>query len=414
MTQYSYKARNNAGVLVSGQMTGDSVQEIINQLRAKEFTPVKITPEVAAAGEVKKKTTPFLSGKISFGATKVKPRDLMILCTNLSSMSDAGIPLLNALNITAEQLTNPYLTDVVHKVSQKISDGSSFSESLALFPKVFSNFFVNMIRSGEISGTLPKVLRDMSIFLEKQDNMRQTIRGMMVYPIVLLTACIGIVVLIITFLMPQFVQIFTRANVPLPLPTRIMYATGLWIKHYPFYYIPGLIGAFFGVRLYLRTAKGKDFFDHVVLDLPLVGSLIKKVLVARFCRSLAAMLDTGVPLLQSFKILQQILENNVFVAIVGEIYASVEKGEGIHPALMTRREFPRDVTYMISVGESTGNLGMMLNKVADFYESKVQFQVKELMVLVEPAFIAVMGIVVGVIMASIILPMFEMVRTIQR
>jgi type IV pilus assembly protein PilC len=412
MTQYSYKARNNAGALVTGQMTGNSVQEIINQLRAKEYTPVKITE--AGTPEVKKKTTSFLSANISFGPAKVKPRDLMILCTNLSSMTDAGIPLLNALNVTSEQLTNPYLTDIVRKVSQKISEGSSFSESLALFPKVFSNFFVNMIRSGEISGTLAKVLRDMAVFLEKQDNMRQTIKGMMVYPIVLLTACIGIVVLIITFLLPQFVQIFTRANVPLPLPTRILYAAGLWIKHYPFYYIPGLIGVFFSVRLFLQTSGGKNFFDHWVLELPLVGSLIKKILVARFCRTLGAMLDTGVPLLQSFKILQQILENTVFVAIVGEIYTSVEKGEGIHPALMARREFPRDVTYMISVGESTGNLGMMLNKVADFYESKVQFQVKELMVLVEPAFIAIMGIVVGVIMASIILPMFEMVKTIQR
>jgi type IV pilus assembly protein PilC len=214
--------------------------------------------------------------------------------------------------------------------------------------------------------------------------------------------------------MPQFVQIFTRANVPLPLPTRILYAAGLWVKQYPFYYIPALIGVFFSVKVFLKTNMGKDFFDHFVLQVPLIGPLVKKVLVARFCRTLAAMLDTGVPLLQSFKILQQVLENTVFVEIVGKICDSVEKGEGIHAALINRREFSKDVTYMISVGESTGNLGMMLNKIADFYESKVQFQVKELMVLIEPAFLVIMGSVVGVIMASIILPMFEMVKTIQR
>ncbi len=412
MTLYSYKARNNTGGLVAGEITGDSPQDVINQLRQKQYTPIAVSHHNPP--EVKRKASPVLSGNMAFGSPRVKPRDLMIFCTNLSSMTDAGIPLLNALNITGEQLTNPKLAAVVRQVSQHISDGSSFSASLVFFPDVFSNFFVNMMRSGEMSGTLSKVLKDMAVYLEKQDNLRQTIRGMMIYPIVLLTACISIVVLIITFLMPQFVQIFTKANVPLPLPTRMLYAAGLWIRQYPFYYIPVLIGVFFGVKVFLETKIGKDFFDRFVLRLPLVGSLIKKILVARFCRTLAAMLDTGVPLLQSFKILEQVLENAVFVEIVETVYDSVEKGEGIHTALMARREFAKDVTYMISVGESTGNLGMMLNKIADFYESKVQFQVKELMVLIEPAFIAIMGAVVGVIMASIILPMFEMVKTIQR
>ena len=160
--------------------------------------------------------------------------------------------------------------------------------------------------------------------------------------------------------------------------------------------------------------EGKIFFDTFILKAPLVGTLINNSLIVRFCRTLASLLDTGVPMLQGFKILQQVIENTVFVNIVEKIYISVEKGEGIHNALMTQKEFPRDVTYMISVGERTGNIGMMLNKVADFYESKVQSQVKELMVLIEPTFVAIMGAVVGVIMASILLPMFDMIKTIQK
>ncbi|MBF0491109.1 MAG: type II secretion system F family protein [Candidatus Omnitrophica bacterium] len=415
MATYTYKARNNSGQLVEGDLTAISEQEVIAQLRQLKFTPVKISQgaqkqsKESAAGLLKTKAP-----KMKMGGKKIKVRDMTVFCTNLSSMSNAGIPLLSALNMSTEQVTNPYLAAVIRSVSQSVSDGSTFSDSLAQFPDVFSNFFVNMIRAAELSGTLDQVLKDMAIYLEKEDNMQSTVRGMMIYPGVLLGASAAVILLIITFVMPQFVTVFTKAGVPLPAPTRMLYELGLFVKRYPLFYFPIVFATVFGVKKYLKTENGKNSFDRFILKVPVIGSLINNTLVARFCRTLATMLNTGVPMLQGLKIVEQVLGNVVFGKIVQEVYDSVEKGEGIHKALMSRKEIPKDVTYMISVGEKSGNIGMMLNKVADFYESKIQFEVKELMVLIEPTFIAFIGICVGGILASIILPMFDMVKTISK
>lgn len=409
MAVYSYKARNNTGELITGNLNAGSEQEAIVQLRQMKYTPVKITEDKAS----KSKAVPnILSLKIT--SSRIKLRDLVMFCTNLSSMTSAGIPLLNALNVCSEQLTNERLANTVRRVSQLVSDGSALSEAMAVFPDVFSSFFINMIRAAETSGTLDQVLKDMSVYLEKEDNLRQTIKGMLIYPTILLCASIGVVILIITVVMPQFVQIFTKANVPLPLPTKILYITGVWIKRYPFYYLPVLAVIIFGIRSFLKTKNGKNLWGRFILKVAVLGPLINNSLIARYCRTLASMLNTGVPLLQSLKIVDQVLDNVVFSDIVDNVYKNVEKGETMSQTLMSRREFPKDVTYMISVGEKTGNMGMMLNKVADFYENKVQLEVRNLMVLIEPTFVAVMGVVVGGILASMILPMFDMVKTIQR
>jgi type IV pilus assembly protein PilC len=413
MSLFSYKARNDKGELISGSVEAESEQQAIAQIRQLNCTPVKITED---ATKVKKAAPNFLSIKILSISTpvRVKMRDMVVFCTNLSSMTSAGIPLLNALTVCGEQLTNPTLAATVRRVSQVVSDGSSFSEALALFPNVFSNFFVNMIRAAETSGTLDQVLKEMAVYMEKEDNLIQTIKGMMVYPTVLVIASIGVVLLIITVVMPQFVQIFTKAGVPLPLPTKILYETGIWVKKYPLFYFPLLALIIFQGKRYFKTKNGKDLWDRFSLNLPVVGPVINNTLVARFCRTLATMLNTGVPLLQSFRIVQNVLDHVVFTKIIDNVYTSVEKGETINQVLSNYREFPRDVTYMISVGEKTGNMGLMLNKIADFYENKVQFEVKNLMLLIEPTFVAVMGVVVGGILASMILPMFDMVKTIHR
>lgn len=413
MAQYTYKARNNEGQLISGDLTASSEQEVIAQLRQMKYTPVKVSQGVAA----KSKETSAKAGSLKEGlggGPKVTVRDMAVFCTNLSSMTSAGIPLLGALNMVSDQLTNVKLSKAVRHISQMVSDGSSFSESLSAYPKIFSNFFINMVRAAEMSGTLDRVLRDLADYMEKQDQLRQTIRGMMIYPMVLVVACVGVILLIITFVMPQFVQIFTKAEVPLPAPTKFFYELGLFVKQYPMYYLPVIAAVVFGLRKFFKTKQGISFIDHTIFKLPLIGPLVNKLLVARFCRTLATMLTTGVPMLQSLKIVKDVVENEVFAGIVQQVYESVEQGEGIYKALMTRSEIPKDVTYMISVGEKSGNIGVMLNKIADFYESKVSFEVKNLMVLIEPTFIVIMAVSVGGILASVILPMFDMVKTISR
>ncbi|MEI7998948.1 MAG: type II secretion system F family protein [Candidatus Omnitrophota bacterium] len=411
MGYYAYKARDNAGQLVTGNLEAATEQEVINQLRQMQYTPVKVGPGVAPKAT---KVTTFKADPVSKKSQPVKIRDMTAFCTNLSSMTDAGIPLLDALNMTSGQSDNPYFTYVIQRITQTVSDGSSFSDALSAYPKVFSNFFINMVRVGEMSGTLDNVLRNLADFLEKQETLKQTIRGMMIYPCMLMIAGITVIMLIITFVLPQFVTIFNKAKVPLPVPTQVLYETGLWVKMYWYVLIIVLVGLFFGIKMFLQTEVGKKIWDTVILKIPVIGPLVQKVLVVRFSHTLGAMIDAGVPLLQGLDITRQVLNNTVFVSIVNEISMSVEKGEGIHAPLVSHVEFPRDVTYMISVGEKSGNIGKILNKISSFYEIKVQLDVKGLMVLIEPTFIVIMGGAIGFILASMILPIFDMVKTIQK
>jgi type II secretory pathway component PulF len=345
---------------------------------------------------------------------KVSIRDLVVFTTNLASMVNAGIPLLGALRSIAGQLSNPYLSDVVRRVSKMVSEGSSLSDAMEKFPHVFSRFYSKMVLVGETSGTLDTVLETLGAHLEIQESLRQKIQGALVYPSILITVGSGVVMIILTLVIPRFVEIFSRAGVPLPLTTRLMYSIGMAIQHYWWLFLLLIGGTVTSTAIALQTRLGRDLWDRFILKLPLLGSLIAEILVVRFCRTLGALLSSGVPIRQGLDILKDVIDNAVFSQIVGEVLISVEKGEGVHRPLMKHAEFPKDVVYMISVGEESGKLSMMLNKVANFYENKVEFTTKNLLVFIEPAFIILLGGIVGVMMSSVLLPMFDMVKTIQR
>ncbi|MBF0618956.1 MAG: type II secretion system F family protein [Candidatus Omnitrophica bacterium] len=408
MGAYAYKARNGDGEPITGTLEAASEQAAMDQLRGLQYTPVRITL-VSETNTVKDERA----------LTDVKPRrvrvsDLMVLCINLSNMVSAGIPLLGALKAVSQQLSNPYLASTLEKVADLVTQGLSLSGAVEKFPDVFSKFFVNMVRVGEVSGTLEEVLKTLSIYMERQEDLRQKIRGALAYPTILIVAGVGVILLILTFVMPQFVTVFTKAGIPLPLPTKIMYQAGTGLKQYGIFILAGIVVGVFVLRLALRTKPGRIFSDRLILKLPLFGPLTRNMMVARFSRTLGSLLDSGVALLQALDILKEIIDNAVFEEIVQEVRFSAEKGDGVHKALVSRTEFPKDAVYMISVGEKAGKMGAMLYKVADFYESKVEFAIKELLLYIEPAFIITLGGCVGVMLASVILPMFDMVKTIQR
>ncbi len=415
MSKYSYKARNNEGQSVTGILEATSEQEALFQLGKMQYTPISIVLNETAAASGKEQSKGFWDFSFSsFGTeTKVSVKDVMAFCSNLSSMTSAGVPLLGAITTIAEQFQNPTMTKTLRKVAQLVSQGSSFSEALAIFPKVFSPFFVSMVKVGEMSGTLEETLNALSVYLEKQERLRQTVRGILIYPSILLVVGTAVVVLIVVFLMPKFVDIFTKAGVELPIPTKMLYALSLFLKMYWIWTVLTIAALVFGIRMSFMKEKTRALWDRLFIKLPLVGSLLIKVQVARFCRTLGIMVNSGVSILVALNMVRQVLSNVVFVEILKEVYDSVEKGEGIHKPLIPRKEIPKDVTYMISVGEQSGNIGQMLNKIADFYESKVEFEVKDLVTLIEPIFICILGAVVGVIMASMILPMFDMIKTIE-
>ena len=392
-----------------GSVQADSEQDVIGQLRQLQYTPVKITRGGMAGVKRVKVFKP-----VTVAVRPVKIGDLLAFCVNISNMLSAGITLMGALNVISGQLENPYLGDVVRRIAQMVSEGITFSDGLEKFPRIFSRFFINMVRVGEISGTMDSVLKTLAVFLEKQDELRRKIQGALIYPMILIVAGGAVILLIVTFVLPQFVVIFEKSGVPLPLPTKILYGLGMWIRHYWLMAIVGL-GAFFVlIKNVFEVPKVRALWQRFILKVPLFGPLMCKILVARFSRTLGALLNAGVPVLSALTILKDVIENSLFSSIVQEVRDSAEKGEGLSGPLKRHKEFPADVVYMLSVGEETGRIGPMLNKAADFYENKVEYAIKGLLVYIEPAFICILGACVGVILASVLLPMFDMIKTIQR
>jgi type IV pilus assembly protein PilC len=271
-----------------------------------------------------------------------------------------------------------------------------------------------MVRAGETSGKLNVVLNRLALYVEQQEDLRQQVKNALFYPSILVVAGIAVVVLIVTFVMPKFVEVFNKAGVPLPLPTQIFYTFGLALTRYWYLFIFVVWLAFMGFKMYARTQKGAYRLDHLKLNLPVTGPLVRKLIISRFSRTLATLVESGVPILHSLDIVHDVVANQIISNIVKNVRNSVEEGERIAKELKKSGEFPQDMVQMISVGEETGRLGYMLNKIAGFYDNAVGYSLKKLIALIEPVFIIVLGILVGFIMASMLLPMFDMIKTINR
>lgn len=405
MPEFFYQARNNIGAPVSGTLEAFSEDDLIKKLQALNYMPVRVN--------VKKQNGSSSASPI-IQSRKVKNRDIVMLNMKLAYMTDAGIPLLNSIRMLAGQFENSALKNVLLNVSQKVSEGFSFSDALAFHPKVFSDMYVSMIKVGEMSGTLPGVLNRMAVYTEQEESLKQKIKGALFYPMILAFAGCIVTILIVTFVIPKFVTIFTRANVVLPLPTLILYHFGLFIKQFWMLIIPLFFAAGFGLKKFINTPVGREYFDRFIFTIPHIGHLMKEVFITRFCRALGILLESDVAVLKSLDVMKDVVGNNVYKRIIVQIRQSVEKGEKISSPLRGSEYFPNDVVSMIATGEETGKLAPMLHKVAGFYESVVDDSVKKLTMLIEPLFIVLIGLLAGLIMASMLLPLFDMVKTIQQ
>ena len=402
MPNYLYKARDGDGKSVTGAMESASADKLAEKLRELGYMPTQI-----------KEAAPSIDlDQFSHRFSKIKPEDIIMFNVQLANMIDAGLTLINSLNIICRQIENKKLREVVEEVKRAVEGGSTFSDALANHPKVFSKLFVDMVRAGETSGKLNVVLNRLAHYVEQQEDLRQQVKNALFYPAILVIAGIAVVVLIVSFVMPKFVEVFTRAGVPLPLPTQIFYALGLGLTNYWYLIIFIAWLAFMGIRMYARTKRGGYQFDRLKLNLPVIGPLVRKLIISRFSRTLATLVDSGVPILRSLDIVREVVGNRIISDVVKNVRDSVEEGERIAKELKKSGEFPQDMVQMISVGEETGKLGHMLNKISGFYDNAVGYSLKKLIALIEPLFIIVLGILVGFIMASMLLPMFDMIKTI--
>lgn len=404
MPGYIYKARDSLGKAVKGTMEAANKTELIDKLHKMGYMTTGVS-EVAEGMQI---------GSIFDKLKWISAGDMLMFYIQLSNMINAGITILMSLFTLSKQIENRRLKEAVGSVARQVEGGGFLSQAFALHPQIFSKLFVSMIEVGEESGKLDTVLLRYANFFEQQEDLKQKIKGAFFYPLILLLAGIAVTLFIVTFIIPQFAQIYLKAGIKLPIPTLIVYKIGLAIKHYWHLLIVFVIVILFGLRSYFRREGSALFIDRLKLRTPIIGPLYRKVAVSRFSRTLATLLGSGVPILKSLDITKEVAGNRVLAGVIANVRKSVEKGEHIAEPLKISEEFPADVVQMISVGEETGGLVEMLNKIANFYDMNIGYAVKKLTIVIEPLFLAVLGAMVGLIMASMLMPIFDMLKTLRR
>ena len=403
MPTYLYRARDTTGKLVKGYMDAISETELAGKLRKMGYAVTKITE-----GHVSIKVE-ALADKFK----RIRTEDKIMFNIQLANMIDSGIPLLASLKTLKDQIENNKLKEILGDIYRGIDGGSSFSEAIAKHPKIFSKLFISMVKAGEVSGSLPTVLNRMAVFTEHQADIRQRINGALFYPLILIITAIGVTTFIVTFVMPNFIRIFKGAGVALPLPTMILYGIGLGVKKYWWMILLGIIFIGFGIKIYIGTERGRLQFDRLKLNFPIIGPLARKLYISRFARTLATMIASGVPILQSLNIVGEVVGNEVIARVIKSTHDGVEEGEAIAESLKISGEFPADMVQMVAVGEETGNLEGLLDKISNFYDMAVDYNIRKLTALLEPVFLLIVGGIVAFIMASMLLPIFDMMKTLR-
>ena len=397
MATFTYTARSFAGEMRTATLEAPSRDDVIAQLRRQRLNVVKIdeaTPKKPRMG-------------------RIKMRDIVILTRQFSTMINAGLPLVQAMTILSEQSENKTLQGIMRKVVFDVESGNTVSDALARHPAAFSNLYVNMVAAGEAGGILDTILMRLATFMEKNDALIRKVKGAMIYPgVIMAVAGIAITVLLI-FVIPVFEELFTSAGLALPLPTRIVMGLSRFLKAYWWMVLGGIATTVFALKRFHATSNGKLQIDRLMLKVPVLGDVIRKAAVSRFTRTLGTLVSSGVSILDGLEITAKTAGNRVVHDAIMESRASIAGGDTIAQPLKKSGVFPPMVISMISVGEQTGGLDEMLSKIADFYDEEVDAAVSNLLSLLEPIMIVFLGIVVGGMVVSMYLPIFDMINAVQ-
>ncbi len=402
MPVFVYKARDELGKQIKGVMEAKTRESLAAKLSGIGYFVTDIVEQKTAL-------------KLSFGErfTKVKTEDLILFNVQLANMIAAGLSLLTSLRTLTKQVENRKFREVIQDVYRSIEAGSTFSDALAKHPQVFTPLMIHMIHAGEVSGTLDQVLNRLAVFAEHQADLEERIKGAMVYPIILVIVGFSVIMFLSIFLIPMFVDVFLKAGVTLPLPTRIVFIFSQIVKKFWYMIIIGGIASMAGIKYYIATPKGKLLFDKYLLKLPVIGLLARKLAIARFARTLGTLTASGVPILECLEIVEKVVGNEIISRVIKRVREGVSEGSKIAEPLRISEEFPPDTIQMIAVGEESGSLDAMLTKIADFYDTSVNYSVKKLTTMIEPLFLILVGSAVGFLLASVFLPMFEMMKVVK-
>jgi len=401
MPTYRYVAKDQEGHSIAGISKVASQAHLVDSLRKKDLVIISIA-------EQPEKRRLFASSR------KVKLEDIVLFSRQLATMVDSGIPLLQSLDILAEQVEGSSFRVIILKLRNDVETGNSLSAALAKHPQAFSSLYVNMTKAGESSGMLDDILDRLATYLEKMAALRRKIRSALVYPAVVVSMAVTITAFLMLKVIPTFKGIFETLGGTLPLPTRILIAISDLMSHYFLYGLGLLILMIIGIIAYIRTEKGRLNRDRVLLKIPIIGKLFQKLTVARFSRTLATLVKSGVPILGSLEIVGKTSGNKIIELCIEEARNSIREGENIAGPLSKGGVFPPMVVRMIAVGEETGQLEKMLSKIADFYDEQVEASVSALTSIIEPVIIAFLGIVVGGIVVSMFLPIFKLTELVSK
>jgi type IV pilus assembly protein PilC len=397
MPVFTFSGKDASGQKVSGERTAVNKQVLATQLRKEQITP----------GAIRQKGKEFALP--TFGSGKVKTKDIAIFFRQFSVMIDAGLPLVQCLEILAANQENPAFQKTLNGVRTTVESGATLANAMRGYPVVFDDLSTNMIEAGETGGILDLILQRLAGYVEKAVKLRSAVKSALIYPVSVVSLAFLIVGALLKWVVPIFANLFSGLAVDLPLPTKIVIGLSHFVGQFWWFAFVGLGGLVYGLKQVRKNPKGKYIFDATLLKLPVMGSLLKKIAVARFTRTLGTLITSGVPILEGLSITARTSGNAVLEEALMKVRKAIEEGRTIVEPLKECGMFPSMVTQMIGVGEATGAMDNMLQKIADFYEDEVDAATKDMLAMLEPIIIGLLGVMIGGIVISLYMPLFAMI-----
>ena len=397
MPVFTFSGKNSAGEKISGERTATNKDMLATQLRRERITP----------GAIRQKGKEF--SLPTFGSGKVKTKEIAIFFRQFSVMIDAGLPLVQCLEILAANQENQAFQKTLTGVRTTVEGGATLANAMRQYPKVFDDLTTNMMDAGETGGILDIILQRLALYVEKAVKLRAAVKSALIYPVSVVSLAFLIVGALLKWVVPIFSNLFAGLGVALPLPTRIVMGLSAFVGHFWWFCIIGIIGLVFGLRQIRKHPRGRYYFDKTLLKLPILGILLRKIAVARFTRTLGTLITSGVPILEGLSITAKTSGNAVLEEALMKVRKAIEEGRTIVDPLRESGVFPNMVTQMIGVGEATGAMDAMLQKIADFYEDEVDSATKDMLAMLEPVIIGLLGVMIGGIVISLYMPLFSMI-----
>lgn len=401
MATFIWEGKTSQGKLMKGELEAPSIDAVFAVLRDRRIRPIPTRIREKGTGMEKEIKIPGLG-------EKVKPRDVSVFTRQFAAMIDAGLPIVQCLNILSEQTSTKLFRDTLRAIRQDVEGGSTLAEGLRKHPKIFDDLYVNMVEAGEMGGVLNTILNRIALFIEKATKLKKKVKGAMIYPCTIIGVAVIVVAILLVFVIPVFAELYGSMGKALPAPTQITINISNWFVATWYWMLLGAIGTAFGISAYYKTPQGRMNIDRILLRSPVIGDLLRKVAVARFSQNMAILLSSGVPILDGLAITSRTAGNKVVEKAIMEARTSIGQGKTVAEPLRESKIFPPMVCQMVAVGENTGGLDTMLKKVAELYEEEVDDAVNNLTALMEPMIMVLLGVILGGLVISMYLPIFQL------